>query len=237
MRIGIVNDTGLAREALRRVVLSSSEHEVAWTASDGAEAIALARVDRPDLILMDLFMPGVDGVEATRRIMGESPCAILVVTATVTGHLSKVYQAMGYGRSTRSTRRRSARAGRSPARRCSCTRSRSSAGCLASRTERSASRRAGEFRIHRGAATLPVERVARPPGCPGRLDRRPAGPGRGPRPAPGRARGRDHHRPARRRGVCSRAGPMALRAGAPARHADRGRASAGRRRDPALRHR
>jgi two-component system, chemotaxis family, response regulator WspF len=97
MRIGIVNDTGLAREALRRVVLSTSEHEVAWTASDGAEAIALTRVDRPDLILMDLLMPGVDGVEATRRIMGESPCAILVVTATVTGHLSKVYQAMGYG--------------------------------------------------------------------------------------------------------------------------------------------
>jgi two-component system, chemotaxis family, response regulator WspF len=97
MRIGIVNDTGLAREALRRVVLASSEHQVAWTASDGAEAIALARVDRPDLILMDLFMPGIDGVEATRRIMGESPCAILVVTSTVTGHLSKVYQAMGYG--------------------------------------------------------------------------------------------------------------------------------------------
>jgi two-component system, chemotaxis family, response regulator WspF len=97
MRIGIVNDMGLAREALRRVVSSSPEHEVVWTASDGAEAIALAREDRPDLILMDLFMPGTDGVEATRRIMGESPCAILVVTATVAGHLSKVYQAMGYG--------------------------------------------------------------------------------------------------------------------------------------------
>jgi two-component system, chemotaxis family, response regulator WspF len=97
MRIGIVNDTGLAREALRRVVQSSSEHEVVWSASDGAEAIALARVDRPDLILMDLMMPGIDGVEATRRIMGESPCAILIVTATISGHLSRVYQAMGYG--------------------------------------------------------------------------------------------------------------------------------------------
>jgi two-component system, chemotaxis family, response regulator WspF len=46
---------------------------------------------------MDLFMPGVDGVEATRRIMSETPCAILVVTSTISGHLSKVYQAMGYG--------------------------------------------------------------------------------------------------------------------------------------------
>ena len=97
MRIGIVNDMGMAREALRRVVLSSPEHEVVWTARDGAEAIALAREDRPDLILMDLCMPGIDGVEATRRIMSESPCAILVVTATVSGHLSKVYQAMGHG--------------------------------------------------------------------------------------------------------------------------------------------
>jgi two-component system, chemotaxis family, response regulator WspF len=97
MRIGIANDMGLAREALRRVVLSSPANQVAWVAKDGAEAVALARSDAPDLILMDLFMPGTDGVEATRRIMGESPCAILVVTATITGHLSKVYQAMGYG--------------------------------------------------------------------------------------------------------------------------------------------
>jgi two-component system response regulator WspF len=97
MRIGIVNDTVLAREALRRVVLSSSEHEVVWTANDGGQAIALAREIPPDLVLMDLCMPGIDGVEATRRIMGESPCAILVVTATVSGHLSRVYQAMGYG--------------------------------------------------------------------------------------------------------------------------------------------
>ena len=97
MRIGIVNDVALAREALRRVVLSTAEHEVAWMATDGSEAVAMARADRPDLILMDLLMPHVDGVEAIRRIMGESPCAILVVTASVSGHLSKVYQAMGYG--------------------------------------------------------------------------------------------------------------------------------------------
>jgi two-component system response regulator WspF len=97
MRIGIVNDSVMACEALRRVVLSAPGQEVAWIARDGEQAVAMAGADRPDLVLMDLFMPGTDGVEATRRIMGESPCAILVVTASVSGHIGKVYQAMGYG--------------------------------------------------------------------------------------------------------------------------------------------
>jgi two-component system response regulator WspF len=97
MRIGIVNDMTLAREVLRRIVAAAPGHEVAWTADDGSAAIECARRDPPDLILMDLFMPRLDGVEATRKIMAEKPCAILIVTATVAGHLSKVYEAMGYG--------------------------------------------------------------------------------------------------------------------------------------------
>lgn len=97
MRIAIVNDVALAREALRRVVLSAPGHEIAWLANDGAEAVAAARRDRPDLVLMDLYMPNVDGVEATKRIIAEAPCAILVVTATVSGHICKVYEAMGHG--------------------------------------------------------------------------------------------------------------------------------------------
>ncbi len=95
MRIAIVNDMLLAREALRRAV--SGAHEVAWLARDGAEAIDLARSDRPDLILMDLVMPGVDGVEATRRIMAESPCPILVVTASISNHLARAFEAMSLG--------------------------------------------------------------------------------------------------------------------------------------------
>ena len=97
MRIGIVNDSVMACEVLRRVVLSVPGQEVAWIARDGEQAVAMTREDGPDVILMDLFMPGTDGVEATQRIMNESPCAILVVTATVSGHISKVYQAMGSG--------------------------------------------------------------------------------------------------------------------------------------------
>jgi two-component system response regulator WspF len=97
MKIGIVDDMAMARETLRNVVSSVPGHHVAWMASNGAEAIDRARADTPDLILMDLVMPGVDGVEATRRIMQESPCAILVVTASVTNRVRKVYEAMGYG--------------------------------------------------------------------------------------------------------------------------------------------
>ncbi len=97
MRIGIVNDVRAACEALRRVVSSLAGHTVAWIAADGVEAIAMAKRDRPDLILMDLIMPHVDGVQATRQIMATAPCAILVVTATVSGNISLVYDAMGFG--------------------------------------------------------------------------------------------------------------------------------------------
>jgi two-component system response regulator WspF len=97
MRIAIVNDLGMAVEALRRVIAQAPQHELAWSASDGAEAVRRCAADRPDLILMDLIMPVMDGVEATRRIMAATPCAILVVTATVEGTTGRVFDALGAG--------------------------------------------------------------------------------------------------------------------------------------------
>jgi two-component system, chemotaxis family, response regulator WspF len=97
MRIAIVNDLSMAVEVLRRLVRSVAGYQVAWTAADGAEAVEKCLRDRPDLILMDLIMPVMDGVEATCAIMREAPCAILVVTATVSGNASKVFEAMGCG--------------------------------------------------------------------------------------------------------------------------------------------
>lgn len=97
MRIGIVNDLLIAREALRRVIAAAPNLDVAWLAINGEEAVEKTISDPPDLILMDLIMPVMDGVEATKQIMQKNPCPILVVTATVKGNAAKVYDAMGYG--------------------------------------------------------------------------------------------------------------------------------------------
>jgi two-component system, chemotaxis family, response regulator WspF len=97
MKIGIANDVAMAAEALRRVVASTSEHQVLWIARTGLEAVRLCAEQRPDLVLMDLNMPDLDGVEATRQIMAASPCAILVVTGAPQDNVGQVFRALGAG--------------------------------------------------------------------------------------------------------------------------------------------
>ena len=97
MRIAIVNDVIMAIEAVRRIIVTAGQDQIAWMALDGAEAVERCAADTPDLILMDLIMPRMDGVEATRRIMASTPCAIVVVTANVNDNASKVFEAMGAG--------------------------------------------------------------------------------------------------------------------------------------------
>jgi chemotaxis response regulator CheB len=97
VKIAIVNDMPMAVEALRRAVSVEPRHEVIWVAKDGVEALAHAVRRRPDLILMDLIMPTMNGVEATRRIMSAQPCPILVVTANVGSNAGLVFEAMARG--------------------------------------------------------------------------------------------------------------------------------------------
>jgi two-component system response regulator WspF len=97
MKIGIANDSPTASEALRRAVAAGGEHQIAWVARTGADAVRLCRDLPPDLVLMDLAMPVLDGVEATRRIMREAPCAILVVTAAPQDNVGQVFRALGAG--------------------------------------------------------------------------------------------------------------------------------------------
>ena len=96
MRVAIANDSPMAAEALRRLVAAGG-YTLAWIARSGAEALRLCALDRPDLLLMDLAMPELDGVEAIRRIMREAPCAILVVTARPDDNVGQVFRALGAG--------------------------------------------------------------------------------------------------------------------------------------------
>ena len=72
-------------------------HSIVWVAANGEDAVAACDRNCPELILMDMLMPGIDGVECTRRIMMQCPCAILVVTASVDRNCAMVFDAMGAG--------------------------------------------------------------------------------------------------------------------------------------------
>ena len=97
MRIAVVNDVSMICTLLSNIIHEHTKHEVIWTAADGQSAIEQARDNTPDLILMDLIMPGINGVDATCEIMKSSPCAIVVVTASLDKNAEMVFSAMGHG--------------------------------------------------------------------------------------------------------------------------------------------
>lgn len=81
VRVLIADDHPFFRDGLRVLLEATADTELVGEATDGDEAIALAHTLRPDVILMDLRMPGLGGIEATRKILIENPqIGILVVT-------------------------------------------------------------------------------------------------------------------------------------------------------------
>lgn len=75
IRIALVDDQALFRAGIRMLVESQPDLEVAGEAGNGAEAIALAGRESLDVVLMDIRMPVLDGIEATRAILGREPAA------------------------------------------------------------------------------------------------------------------------------------------------------------------
>ena len=79
IRILIVDDHPLIREGLRAILETQPDMELVGEARDGNEAIARARALKPDVILMDLVLPLMDGVEATRQIIGNDPLVRVLI--------------------------------------------------------------------------------------------------------------------------------------------------------------
>jgi len=96
IRVLIADDQALVRAGVRMLLQANSDMEVVGDASDGAEAVRLAERHLPDVILMDLRMPRVDGLEAIRRVLAARPGTRIVVLTTFAED-ANVYAALRAG--------------------------------------------------------------------------------------------------------------------------------------------
>ena len=96
IRILVVDDHALFREGLRALLAAFPDIAVVGEAADGEEAIAQAERLQPDVVLMDVAMPGIDGIEATRRILRLNP-NLGIIIVTMVEDTDSVFAAMRAG--------------------------------------------------------------------------------------------------------------------------------------------
>ena len=94
----VVDDSAVSRELLTHVLTSDPDITVVGSARNGEEAVAALAGAKPDVVTMDIHMPGMDGFEATRRIMESQPLPIVIVSASLDpGNVAKAFRAIDAG--------------------------------------------------------------------------------------------------------------------------------------------
>src|SRR5436190_8362982 len=83
IRVLLVEDSVVQREILRRILSVDDTFTIVGEARNGKEAVRLVEEHRPDVVLMDIHMPDMNGVEATREIMRRFPVPIVIASATL----------------------------------------------------------------------------------------------------------------------------------------------------------
>jgi DNA-binding NarL/FixJ family response regulator len=99
IRVLIADDQALVRAGFRKILESDPEIEVVGEAADGREAVECSRAHVPDVVLMDIRMPGLDGIAATRRLSDEMKDGPRVLVLTTFGLEEYVYEALRAGAS------------------------------------------------------------------------------------------------------------------------------------------
>ncbi|MFC9705957.1 response regulator [Streptomyces sp. NPDC056943] len=97
MRVVIADDERMVRTALRVILDAEPDLEVVGEAATGAEAVSVVRAERPDVVLMDVRMPEIDGIRATEQILGGMAEPPRIVVVTTFENDSYVYDALRVG--------------------------------------------------------------------------------------------------------------------------------------------